>query len=76
MPLMKKEFYQVANGSGGLNFIINICGNVNGSGCNQLGANQQAGSCIFHGKEKSNTVIGKLSKKLEYSEGQLTLKYE
>lgn len=74
-PLRKsKDFYRVLHG--GDTFILNICGNVSGSNCNSLGSGQQAAACKDTGKQGSNPVIGRLSRQLKYSMGQITLEYK
>ena len=73
-PLRRSSgFYQVKSGAD--TYIINICGNVSGSGCNKLGPGFEAAACKFNGQGKSSPTIGSLSKQLTYSMGQITLKY-
>ena len=74
-PLRRSSgFYQVKNGAD--TYIINICGNVSGSGCDELGSGYQAAACKFTGQSKRNRVIGNLSQQLKYNMGQITLEYE
>ena len=73
-PLRKSSgFYHVKNGAD--TYIINICGNVSGSGCNELGPGYQAAACKFTGQSKKNPVIGGLSQQLKYNMGQIALEY-
>lgn len=74
LPLRRDTgFYQVKSHSD--TFILNICGNVSGSGCNELGSGYQAAACKFNGQKQNNPVIGSLSQQLKYRMGQIILEY-
>ena len=73
-PLRRSSgFYHVKSGSD--SYVVNICGNVSGSGCNELGSGYQAAACKLTGQKGKNPVIGSLSQQLKYSMGQLILEY-
>ena len=74
MPLRRSSgFYRVTNGAD--TFILNICGNVSGSGCNELGSGYATAACKFTGQTGKNPVIGSVSQVLKYRTGQITLEY-
>ena len=67
-------FYRVRNG--GDTFVLNICGNVSGAGCNDQSPGVQPAACKLTGVKDNNPVIGVLSQQLKYSEGTITLEYK
>eukprot|EP00795_Rhopilema_esculentum_P017105 gene17105-8622_t len=67
-------FYRVRNG--GDTFVLNICGNVSGAGCNDQSSGVQPAACKLTGVKDNNPVIGVLSQQLKYSEGTITLDYK
>ena len=74
-PLRRSDgFYHVKSHTD--TYVLNICGNVSGSGCNDLGPGYAAAACKLTGKSKQNPVIGSVSQQLTYNMGQITLKYK